>query len=194
MTTISVVAMVLVGVTVLVAAWTDVRSGLIYNWLTYPAMLAGLILWTINGAIEDGAGGAGEGLLQAFIALLIGLIPFVVFAASYMIGPGDAKLVGAVGALCGDWACVVTIVFYTCVAALLIAIVTMLAKRITWQVLKRTFALLLSRAAGVNPPDPEDGPKLPFALPLMVGALVGASEYLLDYAWPWSHLNTLHGL
>jgi Flp pilus assembly protein protease CpaA len=192
MTTVSVVAMVLLGVTVITAAWTDVRTGLIHNWLTYPAMLVGLLLWAVAGLTQDGWTGAWQGALDALIALLVGLIPFVIFAASYMIGPGDAKLVGAVGALCGDWSCLITAIFYTCVAALLIAIVTMVVKRITWKVLKRTFALLLSKAAGVDPPDAKDGPKLPFGLALMVGALLAGSEYLLGVQWPWTHLNTLH--
>ena len=29
---------------VVLAAWTDVRDGKVYNWLTYPAALAGLLL------------------------------------------------------------------------------------------------------------------------------------------------------
>jgi prepilin peptidase CpaA len=80
------------GVT-FVAAFVDFRTHKIPNWLTVPALFAGIALrsflggWTGTKASLEGAG----------IALIL-LLPLVLMRA---LGAGDWKLMGAVGAFLG---------------------------------------------------------------------------------------------
>jgi prepilin peptidase CpaA len=74
------------------AVW-DVLYRRIPNYLTIPALLAGL-LWA-------GATGGWEGSGQAFVASLLMGLPFVVMFVLALGGAGDAKLMAAVGAWLG---------------------------------------------------------------------------------------------
>jgi prepilin peptidase CpaA len=85
----------LVGAVLLavIAAWTDLRSRRIPNWLTVSGLVVGLTIsmvlsrWTgLKGSLE----GAGLGLLL--------LLPFVLLRS---LGAGDWKLAGALGAFTG---------------------------------------------------------------------------------------------
>jgi prepilin peptidase CpaA len=77
----------------LCAGWTDWRSRRIPNWLTIPALAAGVAL---HGAMH-GAAGVVESLKGAGIALAV-LLPLVLLRA---LGGGDWKLLGALGAFLG---------------------------------------------------------------------------------------------
>ena len=81
-----------VAVTV-AAALVDFRSRKIPNWLTVPAIAAGITLRTVLG----GWPGAKASLEGVGLALLI-LLPLVLLRA---LGAGDWKLMGAVGAFLG---------------------------------------------------------------------------------------------
>jgi prepilin peptidase CpaA len=76
-------------------AYTDTTSGKIYNKITFPAMLAGLLL--------NGAFAGGKGFIWALIGLIVGMgiqwVPFLLHLAK----AGDVKLLMLVGALKG-WA------------------------------------------------------------------------------------------
>lgn len=78
-----------------VAMITDSRWGRIYNWLTFPAMLTGWIL----SAILYGLPGLG----YSFAATVFGIILYLPFAATGVMGMGDVKLLGAIGALGGSY-------------------------------------------------------------------------------------------
>jgi prepilin peptidase CpaA len=79
-----------------IAAATDLRSGRIPNWLTFPAMLLGLAI--------SGIGRGIPGLVVSLLGLVIcAAVPFIVYRASdgRGIGGGDIKLFSAFGALLG---------------------------------------------------------------------------------------------
>ncbi|MFV1959997.1 MAG: prepilin peptidase, partial [Planctomycetota bacterium] len=78
------------------AVWTDVRDGKVYNRLTYPAALLGLVL---NATVRP----PGVGLGQASLGLAVGFIPLFLAFAVGGLGGGDVKLMGAVGAFLGPW-------------------------------------------------------------------------------------------
>lgn len=85
----SVIAIVVCGL----AAVTDLRTGLIPNWLTFPVILGAPLF---HGVVE----GPGA-LLRSLLALLLcGLAPYVLFRRGGM-GGGDVKLFAAIGASCG---------------------------------------------------------------------------------------------
>jgi len=77
---------------VAVSAITDLRSGKIYNVITYPAIAAGLIA---------AAAGIGPPLSMSLLGGLVGGgMLYVMFAMGWM-GGGDVKLMAAVGTLTG---------------------------------------------------------------------------------------------
>lgn len=75
------------------AAWTDLRSRRIPNWLTVPGLLIGV---AANTAL-NGWSGLRTSLLGAGLGLLL-LLPFVLLRS---LGAGDWKLAGALGAFTG---------------------------------------------------------------------------------------------
>lgn len=76
-----------------IATVTDILYNKIYNWLTLPAMVLGLLA----GAYYHG----GLGLLQAFFGLAAGLLLYGWMFAIRVMGAGDVKLLMAMGALGG---------------------------------------------------------------------------------------------
>lgn len=73
-----------------IAAWTDIRSGLIYNWTTYPGILLALVAqWW-----DRGSAGLESGL--AGLAVCGGVVLFVFLFGGT--GGGDVKLLALLGA------------------------------------------------------------------------------------------------
>ena len=102
----------LVGILV-VAMTTDLQSRKIYNWLTFPAMIAGLLLSVALG----GMAGLQSSVIGFFAGSLIFLIGFMVNA----MGAGDVKLMAAVGAWLG-WPGTVAAVLYVTVVGGVVSI------------------------------------------------------------------------
>ena len=78
----------------LIAVWTDIRRGKIYDWLTLPAIFLGLALSVVEGGI-------GPLLLRSLLGALLAGGVFWVFYLFNAVGGGDVKLMAAVGALMG---------------------------------------------------------------------------------------------
>ncbi len=76
-----------------IAAVTDVRSLKIYNKLTVPALLLGLIFQVIL----HGFDGFFDGIAGVLVAFAVLLVPFMIGA----MGAGDVKLMSALGAWVG---------------------------------------------------------------------------------------------
>jgi len=79
----------------MMAAVLDHRRGFIPNSLTYPCLLAGLMLAGVTGGI----GGLGLSLAGLVASALIFLIAFIAGSC----GGGDVKLMAALGAILGLW-------------------------------------------------------------------------------------------
>lgn len=79
--------------TVLIAVVTDCAEQKIFNWLTFPAMLLGLVLHACLG----GLWGLGDSLL----GFLCGFVPVLPVYARGGLKGGDVKLFAAIGALGG---------------------------------------------------------------------------------------------
>ncbi len=71
----------------------DVRYRKIPNILTFPSMLLGVAYYTLTGG--------GSGLLFSLGGLMTGLAVLFIFFLLGVMGAGDAKLMGAIGALSG---------------------------------------------------------------------------------------------
>ena len=111
------------ALTLLVAAWTDLRSRTIPNLLTAGLALAAPAWWWANGYAlwPDVAG-------QLLLALLIFALFTIAFAIRAM-GGGDVKLIGAL-ALWLPWEPVLRMLFVMSLVGGLITIAMMAAKRI----------------------------------------------------------------
>lgn len=68
----------------------DWFTGKIPNWLTFGAMICGLVLGVFNG-----------GLTKAIIGLVFGILIYLPFFAAGCMGGGDVKLMGAIGCFTG---------------------------------------------------------------------------------------------
>ena len=79
------------------AAFTDLRTGQIPNWITLPPLLAAPLVYLL-------AGGPEALLSSAFGALVCAAVPALVFFVSPAgMGGGDVKLLAAIGALAGAY-------------------------------------------------------------------------------------------
>jgi prepilin peptidase CpaA len=165
-------AYALLAAVLIAAAVTDVRAGKIYNWITLPAMLAGLAGHAIIGGLGFGEGGR-LGLADAVLGLAVGFAPMLVAWLAGGIGGGDVKLMGAVGALAG-WRFVIPAMFFGFAAAAVMAVGILVFRRQLIATLKRIgrFAMLALVKAGPGDPSTPQSPKLPFGLAMCIGTFI----------------------
>jgi prepilin peptidase CpaA len=147
-----------------VAVFTDLRTGKVYNKLTVPCAVAGLVL----GGIAAGLAGVADRALGA--AIVLGVV--VALSAVAGLGGGDAKLMIAVGALKGFhfavWALLMTGVFGG-----VLALAVMLRRRAVKDTAVNMIANVLSNAGGVAT-DMAAGSavgKIPYSIAIALGAL-----------------------
>lgn len=100
-----------------VCATTDLRNGKIYNVITFPSMLFGLIQSCV---FHDEVT-----LASSIVGLTMGLVPFMLASFRGWIGAGDAKLLGAIGAI-GGFPFIVYSIFYTFLFAGIYALLLLL--------------------------------------------------------------------
>jgi prepilin peptidase CpaA len=118
------------GAVVLLAAGIDWRSRKIPNWLTLPAMAAGLAI---------------NGLAGRFVPALLGMLAalgiyFVFFAIGFR-GAGDGKLMGAVGAFVG-WPQVAVVMVLVALLGAVAALGLAWRRGVLWMLVQNTLALL----------------------------------------------------
>ena len=143
---------------VVLAATTDVRDGKVYNWLTYPAALAGLLLNTVVRP-------PGLGLGQAALGLAVGFVPLFLAYAAGGLGGGDVKLTGAVGAFLGPWATLYALL-YTFLAGALFCLLLIVAREGLGGLASRLLHLRTVESGEGRP-----GLRFPFAVAVLVGVV-----------------------
>ncbi|MEM9914117.1 MAG: A24 family peptidase [Planctomycetota bacterium] len=174
----------LIGV-VIVAAVTDLRTTLVPNRLTYPAILAGLIIWPVAGFIVKDGGLAIEWGQASWLGMLSGLIPFALLVMTAGLGGGDMKLMAAVGALSASWEVVLSTTIYALVVSVFMAVFVMIRKGVVKQTLSRVFSAALLASARVKTDLPKDSPTVAFAAAVAVGAVVAGAEQMVGWDSPW---------
>jgi len=103
-----------------IAVYHDLRFRRIPNWLTFPAMIAGIVYHTYAGGMSL--------LLWSLFGMLLG---FAVFFGFYIIGgmgAGDVKLMAAIGSLLGPRD-VLYAAAYTAIAGGVYALILIVAKK-----------------------------------------------------------------
>ncbi len=165
-------------ITLLVAAVTDFRTGKIYNWLTYPAIAAGLVGHTLFGGL---AGNQYDiGLVGSAAGLAVGFIPMLLVWMAGGIGGGDAKLMAAIGALTGS-AFAVSAMFYGFATAAVMALVVMIRHKLVKRTMGRVWrfiGLAMMRGKPADPASP-DSRKIPFGIALCVGSAIALVEFFV---------------
>ncbi len=154
----------------LAAVATDVRKGLIYNWLTIPATIVGLLL----AVFQSGWSGLGLSLLGILIG---GGGLFLPFFFGIM-GGGDVKLMAAVGALMGPGFVGETL-FASILAGGVVGLGLMIVRgklkpTLSWYTgcLKAFWGHVIYKGVAITlPKSPEVG-TAPFGVNIFIGALV----------------------
>jgi prepilin peptidase CpaA len=159
----------------LAAGYIDWRTRRIPNWLTVPGLLAGIAL----NALAAGWPGTKDSLLGAGLGLAL-LLPFVVIR---VLGAGDWKLVGALGACLGLQHLPMVLLVSVLVNGTM-AIAMIIQKKRTLQTM-RNFAHMLAAVFTLHLPGPEltlDNPeavKVPFGVAVAVAVVL----YTARQAW-----------
>lgn len=165
-------------VVLVAAAITDLRTGRILNIVTYPAIAAGLVGHTLGGGIFGDE--KSIGLAGSAGGLAVGFLPLLVAWLAGGIGGGDAKLMGAVGALAGVSLALSAMVYGLLVAAAM-AIFVMIRRRIAMATLSRIWRFLylsFTPGKGAEPSGPES-PTVAFGLALCMGSAAALAELFL---------------
>ncbi len=172
-------SVVILFLVLIVAAITDVRTGKIHNWTTYPAIAIGLIGHTLIGGLTGND--ASMGLTGSLFGLAAGFLPMLAAWLAGGIGGGDAKLMGAVGALAG-WRFVLHAMFMGFAVAVALAVIVMLKHRILRRTFARVFRFVYLLLTPTKPVDPAtaDSPKIPFGLALCIGGFLAMVQLLVQ--------------
>jgi prepilin peptidase CpaA len=152
------------------AAVFDLRRGMVYNWLTYPAIVAGLVLGAVEGAA---AGDTLDGLTNHVLGLGFGFgVLFVAYLLGGM-GGGDVKLMGAVGAFVG-WPAAIHAVFYSFLAGAAIGLIVVIWRGQAGAVLRRMWMAIRILPLPTATLDEATGTptyRVPFGFAVCVGTL-----------------------
>jgi len=164
-----------------IAAYTDLRSRRIPNWLTVPGLLAGVALNTVLSGLH--------GLKYSLLGAGVGLAALLPFVLLHSLGGGDWKLAGALGASLGPaplWDALLASVFVAGIMALALII---------WKGrLRQTLANMwhiLASLLSFHLPGPQVSLENPGALKVPYGVALGLTVLVygigrLRGVGPWS--------
>jgi prepilin peptidase CpaA len=149
------------------ACWFDLRERRIPNGLTVAGAVVALGL-----RLGLGWGAAGSGAAGAGLAVAVALVPFTLG----VLGGGDVKLLGAVGAFMGSERLVGALLL-TAVAGAVLAVIEAVRRRALVHALANTYSFakqwMLFRGAGVTPTlESSDVMSVPYGVAIAVGTLV----------------------
>jgi prepilin peptidase CpaA len=181
------VAWAVLAAVLVAAAVFDLRRGTVYNWLTYPAILAGLVLGALQGAA---AGDMATGLIDHVVGFGFG---FGILLVAYLLGGmggGDVKLMGAVGALVG-WPAALHAVFYSFLVGAALGLILMVWRGRVRVVLRRfwmAIRILPLPTATLDEATGTPAIHVPFGFAVCVGTLWYLAEEiigesLVDAVW-----------
>jgi len=150
------------------AVFTDLRSRKVYNWMTFPAILYGLIYHSVHAFPY----GAMKSLMGVFIVFIVLVGPF----ALYWIRAGDVKLLMAVGAITGPFFTVV-VMLLSAIAGGVLALLYMIARR---KFFKKIWFLITSFVFGnlfkSRAIDVDKGDLFPYTPAILLGAVAAYIE------------------
>ena len=166
------------------AAISDVRTGLVYNKLTYSGILFGLLFWTVCGLM-----GYRYGIGHSLVGMLAAFLPYALMFSLGGLGGGDVKLMSALGAIAGSWEFVLACTVYALLVSIVMSIAVMLRKGIVKVTLMKLFTTLMLAQSGGKADGGEPLARLPFALAVAVGAGMAGLEFVVGWESPWAWLG-----
>lgn len=114
----------LLAALILMAFYTDVRRSIIPNRLTIPFVLLGLIAQTLTNGLD--------GLGEAALGTVVGLIVVGIIYLLKGVGAGDVKLFAAIGSIAG-WQPALFILLYAVLLSGLIGAVLLVVRHVRWR-------------------------------------------------------------
>lgn len=163
------VTAVLLGLLLVVSAWTDINSRRIPNWLVLAGLVSGLLIQLLFSSGSVFMWGAG---------LLVGFALFLPLYLLKVMGAGDVKLMAMVGSFVGP-AAVVGVVLMTLIAGGILAVAVAVWSGALRRTLTNTRFILLDTmiktvhggASQVTAP-PVSAGNLPYAVAITAGTLI----------------------
>ncbi|WP_272701617.1 A24 family peptidase [Desulfovibrio sp. Fe33] len=151
------------------ASVTDLKNQRIYNWLTFPLIIAGFATHTVFGGyagLKFAAGGFALGFVAMAIPYFMGVM-----------GAGDVKLMAGIGAWLGLDA-TLTAFLFTCIAGGVYALAVLafnpeILKRVLRNIVATFSVFMVSRRFDFAPVTAENAmPRLCYGLAIAVGTVV----------------------
>lgn len=172
---------VLIAVLVTATA-TDVTKGKIYNFLTLPAIAAGILLALVAPA---GYASAGQGAWAAFLSSIAGigvmLAAGMVLWSMRILGGGDVKLLMAVGSLKG-LPFLGNALLYSALAGGVLAVLVLVRQRKLKSTAQRMASDAAAKAFTTSPVliGPDRSNRMPYGLAIAAGCIAALIQ-------TWAH-------
>lgn len=171
-TTATWIANSILAVSLLIATYTDLRDGKVYNKLTFPCIIGGFLLNTLF----SGWVGSWQSLCGVGVSLIVAVALAVCVGPAF--GGGDLKLIAAVGALRGPEFVLWTVLF-TALAGGVLVWVPLIRQRIVGYTLRnlawnayRKHVLHEEVSFAAN----SLGGKQPFAVAILAGVVMACAR------------------
>jgi len=150
-----------------IAAFTDIFKGKIFNWLTFPAMLIGIIYQLFVTGLPEG--------LLSIVGLFVGMACYLPFYIMGGTGAGDVKLMGAVGAFLGPKGVFLAFIWST-LAGGIYAVLLLIRHGFFKETLVRYWSmirnlLVFKKLFYIPPANPAAMPVLKYGLAIAVGTI-----------------------
>jgi prepilin peptidase CpaA len=165
------IANAVLAVSLVIATYTDLRDGKVYNKLTFPCILLGFLLNTLFGGLS----GSWHSVCGVGVSILVALALAVCVGPAF--GGGDLKLIAAIGALRGPEFVMWTVLFSALAGGVLVW-VPLIRRRIVGYTL-RNLAWNAYRKHVLQEPvsfaEGSQGGKQPFAVAILAGAVLACA-------------------
>ena len=153
----------------IVAAFTDIAYGKIYNWLVYPAIVLGLLLAVAGQMVNAGR----PDVVDSAMGLATGAALFGFFFLRGWMGGADVKLAAAIGAIAG-WQFFLVSLIYVTLAGCIIAVAILIWRGRLIESIRNSFVFFFRPAKLKNKMD-EAGTQpvmIPYGFAMAVGSMV----------------------
>lgn len=168
---------VVLFVLLVASALSDTLQGKIYNKVTYPAVVVGLLLNLFYGG--------GVGVKSSLLGLGVGFTPFFVLCLMGLMHGGDVKLLSAIGAIKG-YPFILHAIFLSFLVAGFLALAKMIWKEQFIVTMRRIFATVLSIVIPGRVVEEYQGEEtVPFGLAAFLGSLwaLGMVDFNLTFGF-----------
>lgn len=174
-------APILISLISLIAALTDAWRGRIYNWLTLPGLIMGIVFWIL----QNGAAGFQFAIIGVFVGFLI----LIWMYALKFLGAGDVKLLMALGAWGGAKFAVET-AFLSVVLGGMFAFFILLFRGRLLEFISKAYNFILGilmKEMKITPMKFDRTMKMPFGIPMAIAAIwiTFANPFAGMGVFPW---------